>query len=51
MLCNVLKCVCLLVCMLRIREPLLEEEPHISDNLIDDVAGLSEDEGKSHRPS
>jgi hypothetical protein len=51
MLRNVLKCVCLLVCMSRIKELLLEEEPHLPDNLVDAVADLSEDEGKSHRPS
>jgi hypothetical protein len=33
--------------MSRIEEPILEE-PHIPDDLIDVVADLSENEGKSH---
>jgi hypothetical protein len=37
--------------MSRIEEPIFEEEPHIPDDLIDAVTDLSEDEGKSHRPS
>jgi hypothetical protein len=47
----VLKCVCLIVCMSRIEELIFEEEPHILDDPVDVVANLSEDEGKSHRPS
>jgi hypothetical protein len=39
---------CLLVCMLCIKEPIFEEEPHLSEELVDVVANLSEDEGKSH---
>jgi hypothetical protein len=50
-LCVVLKCICLLYCMSRIEEPIFEEEPHILDDPVDVVAYLSEDEGKSHRPS
>jgi hypothetical protein len=50
-LCIVLKCVCLLVYMLCIEEPIFVEEPHILDDPVDTVADLSEDEGKSHRPS
>jgi hypothetical protein len=50
-LCIVLKCVCLLVCLSHIEEPILEEGPHILDDPIDAVADLSEDEGKSHQPS
>jgi hypothetical protein len=50
-LCVVLKCICLLYCMSRIEEPIFEEEPHIPDDPVDVVAYLSEDEGKSHRPS
>jgi hypothetical protein len=46
--CNILKYVCLLVCMSRIKEPIFEEEPHIPDDPVDVVADLSEDEGKSH---
>jgi hypothetical protein len=49
--CNVLKYVCLLVCMSRIEEPIFEEEPHLPDDPVDAVADLSEYEGKSHRPS
>jgi hypothetical protein len=50
-LCIVLKCVCLLVCMSCIEEPIFEEEPHLPDDPVDDVANHSEDKGKSHRPS
>jgi hypothetical protein len=50
-LCIVLKCDCLLLCMSRIEEPIFEEEPHIPDDPIDAVADLSEDKGKSYRPS
>jgi hypothetical protein len=50
-LCIVLKCIYLLYCMSRIEEPILEEEPHLSDDPIDVVTDLSEDKGKSHRPS
>jgi hypothetical protein len=45
---NVLKYVCLLCCMSSVEEPIFEEEPHILD---DPVGDLSEDKGKSHRPS
>jgi hypothetical protein len=34
--------------MSRIEEPIFEEEHHIPDDLVDTVADLSEDEGKSH---
>jgi hypothetical protein len=34
-----------------IEEPIFEEEPHIPDDPVDAIADLSEDEGKSHRPS
>jgi hypothetical protein len=32
-------------------ELILEEEPHISDDPVDVVGDLSEEEGKSHQPS
>jgi hypothetical protein len=38
----------LLVCMSRIKEPIFEEEPHISDDPVDVVTNLNGDEGKSH---
>jgi hypothetical protein len=47
-LCIVLKYVCLLVGMSRIKEPIFEEEPHIPGDPVDVVANLSEDEDKSH---
>jgi hypothetical protein len=50
-LCIVLKCDCLFICMLHIEEAIFEEQPHIPDDPVDVVANLSEDEGKSHRPS
>jgi hypothetical protein len=37
--------------MLHIEEAIFEEQPHILDDPIDVIANLSEDEGKSHRPS
>jgi hypothetical protein len=37
--------------MSRIEEPILEEVPHIPDDPVDAIGDLSEDEGKSHRPS
>jgi hypothetical protein len=37
--------------MLRTEEAIFEEEPHILDDPVDTVGNLSEDEGKSHRPS
>jgi hypothetical protein len=46
----VLRHVCLFICMSRIEKPFFEE-PHLPDDPIDVVANLSEDEGKSHRPS
>jgi hypothetical protein len=47
-LCIVLKCVCQLICMSRIEEPIFEEEPHILYDPVDVIADLSADEGKSH---
>jgi hypothetical protein len=44
----ILKCVCWLVCMSLIEEPIFEEDPHTPDDSIDAVADLSEDECKSH---
>jgi hypothetical protein len=41
----------LLYCMSRIKESIFEEEPLLLDDPVDTVADLSEDEGKSHRPS
>jgi hypothetical protein len=37
--------------MLYTEEPIFEEKTHLSDDPVDVVADLSEDEGKSHRPS
>jgi hypothetical protein len=34
-----------------IEEPIFEEETHIPDDPVDAIANVSEDEGKSHRPS
>jgi hypothetical protein len=51
MLFVVLKLVCLLICISHVEELILEEEPHISDDPVDVVGDLSEEEGKSHQPS
>jgi hypothetical protein len=37
--------------MSHIEEPIFEEEPHTLGDSVDAVGDLSEDEGKSHRPS
>jgi hypothetical protein len=37
--------------MSHIEEPIFEEEPHAPGDSVDAVGDLSEDEGKSHRPS
>jgi hypothetical protein len=34
--------------MSRIEEPIFEVEPHLPEDLVDVVADLIEDEGKSH---
>jgi hypothetical protein len=47
----VLRLVCLLIYMSHVEEPILEEEPHTLDDLVDDVGDLNEDKVKSHRSS